>query len=119
MELQVENSNLETSISTLDLVEQAFKKKQVSLQKQINELESAINLSFSQLQAYPYHLHAILVHDGTAESGHYYAFVYDRKNDYWLRFNDHKVSIEEESQVMKESKGGFGKSCAYGLVYIN
>lgn len=26
----------------------------------------------------PYHLHAIIVHDGGADSGHYYAFIYDR-----------------------------------------
>jgi len=78
MEIQVDNQNVLKAIETLEIVEQAFKKKQVSIQKQINELESAINLSFSQLQQYPYHLHAIIVHDGTAESGHYYAFVYDR-----------------------------------------
>lgn len=64
-------------------------------------------------------MHAILVHDGVAESGHYYAFVYDRKSQYWYRFNDHSVSVEDEKVVMKEAFGGSGYACAYGLIYIN
>jgi len=29
------------------------------------------------------------------------------------------VTIEEESQVLNEARGGVGKSCAYGLIYVN
>jgi len=89
------------------------------LLKKINELEAAINLSFSQLQHHAYYLHGILVHDGGAESGHYYAFVYDRHRNLWLRFNDHKVTVEDETIVFKEARGGSGNSCAYGLIYVN
>ena len=66
-------------------------------------------------------MHAILIHDGTAESGHYYSFIYDRKQDAWWRFNDVTVSMEVEDVVMKESFGGqtAQTKTAYSLIYIN
>jgi ubiquitin carboxyl-terminal hydrolase 7 len=39
-----------------------------------------------------YHLHSILVHRGTANSGHYYAFIKPSLNDKWFEFNDDKVT---------------------------
>jgi ubiquitin carboxyl-terminal hydrolase 25/28 len=45
---------------------------------------------------HPYYLHAIVIHDGTADSGHYYSFIFDRKVNKWYRFNDHNVSVEDE-----------------------
>ncbi|MFM7853591.1 MAG: hypothetical protein ACKO96_17135 [Flammeovirgaceae bacterium] len=38
-----------------------------------------------------YHLHAICVHDGNANSGHYYTFIKDHYADVWRKFNDSKV----------------------------
>lgn len=69
----------------------------------------------------PYHLHAILVHDGSAESGHYYSFIFDQKQKRWWRFNDHSVSMELEDVVMREAVGGQQDSnkAAYMLIYAN
>jgi ubiquitin carboxyl-terminal hydrolase 7 len=39
-----------------------------------------------------YHLHSILVHRGTANAGHYYAFIKPTLEDSWYEFNDSKVS---------------------------
>lgn len=65
-------------------------------------------------------MHAILVHEGGADSGHYYAFIFDRKAQIWYRFNDYRVSVETEERVMEESFGDLKKkSSAYGLVYVN
>lgn len=67
-----------------------------------------------------FNLHAILIHEGDAELGHYYAFIFDRKEKQWYRFNDYKVTKENEGKVFDESFGGKGlKSCAYGLLYIH
>lgn len=69
----------------------------------------------------PYYLHAILMHDGTAETGHYYSFIYDRKQEVWWRFSDVNVSIELEEVVMREAFGGQVATLktAYSLIYIN
>ena len=69
----------------------------------------------------PYYLHAILIHDGTAESGHYYSFIFDRKQNLWWRFSDVNVSLEVEDVVFSEAFGGQAASTktAYSLIYIN
>ncbi len=53
----------------------------------------------------PYTLHAILIHQGSGEHGHYYVFIFDRKAHKWYRFNDYKVSEESEDKVFEESFG--------------
>jgi ubiquitin carboxyl-terminal hydrolase 25/28 len=61
-----------------------------------------------------------LVHDGYADSGHYYAFIYDRCTKNWWRFNDHTVSIESEEVVFEESYGGsMSNKTAYCMIYID
>lgn len=69
----------------------------------------------------PYFLHGIMVHEGPAEHGHYYSFIFDRKRDVWWRFNDHRTTVETEETVMQESLGGQRDSAktAYMLVYVN
>jgi ubiquitin carboxyl-terminal hydrolase 25/28 len=71
------------------------------------------------LNKHPYHLHAICIHDGNANSGHYYAFIKDHYNSKWLRFNDVRVSDVTEEQVFKEANGGSSWMTAYWLVYVN
>lgn len=39
-----------------------------------------------------YHLHSILVHQGTIDHGHYYAFIRPGVDDRWFQFNDSTVS---------------------------
>jgi ubiquitin carboxyl-terminal hydrolase 25/28 len=65
-------------------------------------------------------LHAILIHDGLAENGHYYTYIYDRRIKQWWQMNDHKVSLVAEELVMKDALGQNGdyKSCC-NLVYIS
>jgi ubiquitin carboxyl-terminal hydrolase 25 len=71
------------------------------------------------MNKYPYHLHAICIHDGSAQSGHYYAFIYDRYQKKWHRFNDMRVVEVSEEDVFNESNGGNGLMNAYWVVYVN
>eukprot|EP00351_Strombidinopsis_sp_SopsisLIS2011_P000477 CAMPEP_0116885198 /NCGR_PEP_ID=MMETSP0463-20121206/18464_1 /TAXON_ID=181622 /ORGANISM="Strombidinopsis sp, Strain SopsisLIS2011" /LENGTH=120 /DNA_ID=CAMNT_0004543211 /DNA_START=1506 /DNA_END=1868 /DNA_ORIENTATION=- len=98
------------------------------LNKRIEHLESQISNAFAEFKEHPYHLHSILVHDGNAELGHYrnaelghyYAFVYDRNQSVWWRFNDHNVTMASEEEVFTESIGGTDSpKTAYSLIYIN
>lgn len=99
----------------------AIAQKQRELAQQIKERETEVKTAFKDYCNVPYYLHAILIHDGTAESGHYYSFIYDRKQDLWWRFSDVNVSIEVEDVVFRESFGGQTASLktAYSLIYIN
>ena len=66
----------------------------------------------------PYHLHAIIIHDGSADMGHYYTFIFDRFKKVWWKINDNMVREEAEEVVMEEAKGGFGYRSASHLFYI-
>jgi len=57
-----------------------------------------------------YHLHAILVHSGTINSGHYYCFIRPNSNDEkWYKFNDSVVSEVEKEVVFNVGMGGYSK----------
>ena len=72
------------------------------------------------MKQHPYNLHAILVHEGDSESGHYYAFIFDRKEFKWYRFNDFRVTVETEDKVFEEAFGNNSThTSAYGLIYVN
>jgi len=66
-----------------------------------------------------YYLHAIMIHDGVAENGHYYTYIFDRSSKTWWKLNDHNVSMEFEEEVMKEAFGGEGFKSACNLVYMS
>ena len=67
----------------------------------------------------PYHLHAICIHDGTAESGHYYSYIRDFKQNVWRKYDDHRVSEVDEAQVFEEAQGGGGTKSAYYMTYLS
>lgn len=85
----------------------------------IDDLELRIENAFEDYCRMPYFLHAILMHDGLAESGHYYSFIFDRKKNCWWRFSDHDVRMELEEDVFKEAIGGQQNKAAYSLMYVN
>jgi hypothetical protein len=70
-------------------------------------------------QQHPYHLHAVLVHEGQAASGHYWAFIYDQTRSLWLKFNDVTVSQASWEEIERESIGGYHNASAYCLMYVD
>ena len=66
-----------------------------------------------------YHLHAVCVHDGGAQSGHYYTFIKDHKAGVWRKFNDLKCDKVEEKEVYEHANGGSGAKTAFWVVYLS
>lgn len=91
------------------------------LQENISRLEESINTMYSDeaMTKNAYHLHAVLVHEGQAASGHYWAYIYDSGSDQWLKFNDITVSEASWDELEKESVGGYHNASAYCLMYID
>ena len=90
------------------------------LEKQIARLEQVVAQPYIKEKERPYHLHSILIHDGLAENGHYYSYVYDRVNRAWWQYNDHKATKVDAEQVMKEALGdATAYKSACNLVYIS
>ncbi|CAI2172590.1 20242_t:CDS:10, partial [Funneliformis geosporum] len=63
---------------------------------------------------FDYELVGVLVHTGTADSGHYYSFIRERKPLYndinyerrWYQFNDSNVEIFDPKEIPKQCFGG-------------
>ncbi len=55
---------------------------------------------------YQYQLVGVLVHTGSADSGHYYSFIKERETQRWLCFNDHRVYEFSPDHVAEECFGG-------------
>ncbi|XP_071095557.1 LOW QUALITY PROTEIN: ubiquitin carboxyl-terminal hydrolase 25-like [Haliotis cracherodii] len=91
------------------------------LQENISRLEDQVNSTYSDdaMQKFPYHLHAVLVHEGQAASGHYWAYIYDLTREKWLKFNDITVSESSWEELEKESMGGYHNASAYCLMYVD
>lgn len=70
------------------------------------------------MQKHPYHLHSICVHDGGAESGHYFAYIYDRQQKKWRKYNDIRVMDVTEEEVFKQAEGGDSWASASWVVYV-
>ncbi|XP_009960018.1 PREDICTED: LOW QUALITY PROTEIN: ubiquitin carboxyl-terminal hydrolase 25-like, partial [Leptosomus discolor] len=69
----------------------------------------------------PYRLHAVLVHEGQANAGHYWAYIYDHHQNRWMKYNDISVTKSTWEELERDSFGGyfFLNASAYCLMYIN
>ncbi|GAB0489246.1 hypothetical protein MMPV_000463 [Pyropia vietnamensis] len=53
-----------------------------------------------------YRLVGMLVHAGTADSGHYYSFVQERGTDRWIHFNDTVTELFDPADIPRTCYGG-------------
>jgi len=62
----------------LNSFKKAAEDQTAKIKAKIEQLEQIISSPFTKERERPYLLHAILIHDGLAENGHYYTYLYDR-----------------------------------------
>ena len=69
-------------------------------------------------ESHDYELIGVTVHTGTADGGHYYAFIRDRTStkDKWFSFNDAEVKSFDPNQIAGECFGGEMSSRTYDQV---
>ncbi|NWH41924.1 UBP28 hydrolase, partial [Chloropsis hardwickii] len=112
----------------LNLVQTCLQRWRNEIEQDVRDLKESIariNLSIEQmycdplLQQVPYRLHAVLVHEGQANAGHYWAFIYDQSRKRWLKYNDISVTESSWEELERESFGGLRNASAYCLMYIS
>ena len=89
------------------------------MEDQIEAIKQQIDKDHATMHNIAYNLHAIIVHDGNAYSGHYYSFIYDRFRSKWFMFSDIQVTEVSEEEVFKKSNGGCQENTAYYVVYLD
>ncbi|NWU17090.1 UBP28 hydrolase, partial [Cephalopterus ornatus] len=112
----------------LNLVRTCLQRWRNEIKQDMQDLKESIartNLSIEQmyldplLRQVPYRLHAVLVHEGQANAGHYWAFIYNQPRKRWLKYNDILVTEASWEELERESFGGLRNASAYCLMYIS
>ncbi len=107
-------------IATLSHQLQLESQTMANLKKQIEDLQSKIQIAYDHMRKCPYELFAIWLHQGIAGSGHYWAYLRDfTRPKQWIKFNDMRVSEVEEAVVMRDAFGGYANTSASFLIYID
>uniref|UniRef100_A0A672P7I6 Ubiquitin carboxyl-terminal hydrolase n=1 Tax=Sinocyclocheilus grahami TaxID=75366 RepID=A0A672P7I6_SINGR len=91
------------------------------LQASISRIHRTIELMYSDksMMQVPYRLHAVLVHEGQANAGHYWAYIFDPHQQQWMKYNDISVTKSSWEELVRDSFGGYRNASAYCLMYID
>eukprot|EP00826_Nyctotherus_ovalis_P056856 TRINITY_DN7755_c0_g1_i15.p1 TRINITY_DN7755_c0_g1~~TRINITY_DN7755_c0_g1_i15.p1 ORF type:complete len:771 (+),score=212.17 TRINITY_DN7755_c0_g1_i15:500-2812(+) len=95
-------------------------KKIASLEEEIEDVRKRIRTAYDGMKAVPYELHSIWAHSGVPESGHYYAYIYDKTHKKWRKYNDRQVTDEDRDNIFpppQNTKPAPILSSAYCLIY--
>nr|XP_042707783.1 ubiquitin carboxyl-terminal hydrolase 28 isoform X4 [Chrysemys picta bellii] len=112
----------------MSLVRTCLQRWRSEIEQDIQDLKDCItriNQSIGQMYGdpvlcqVPYRLHAVLVHEGQANAGHYWAYIYDQPRKSWLKYNDISVTESSWEELERDSYGGLRNASAYCLMYIN
>ncbi|XP_046724189.1 ubiquitin carboxyl-terminal hydrolase 28 isoform X2 [Silurus meridionalis] len=112
----------------LHFVRGCLQRWRTEAENNMNELKASIDkvsqalegmYSDNSLCQVPYRLHAVLVHEGQASAGHYWAYIYDHAHKRWLKYNDVMVTESSWEELVRDSYGGMTNASAYCLMYIH
>lgn len=68
----------------------------------------------------PYQLHAVIVHAGKSDCGHYWVYIWDSQQKHWYHIDDNFTRQVTWDTIVSRSFGGAGQeSSAHSLVYID
>ncbi|KAM3720075.1 Ubiquitin carboxyl-terminal hydrolase [Dirofilaria immitis] len=84
--------------------------------------EQEVDMLLKRDGPFLYELFSVMVHQGSASGGHYFAYIKNMDQDRWFCFNDSSVthaSIEDIHRTFGGSSGGWssGNTNAYMLMY--
>lgn len=113
-------ANIEASIGTIQAVLDHDRKECDHYQRQLQGLKPEAEV-YKELNNVKYALHAVLVHDGAPDGGHYWTFIRDwgstEHSSEWMRLSDSMVTFVSVEEMMTVSAGGNGRASAYCLIY--
>lgn len=96
---------------TLDLA-----KKVAETSERITSIKSEIHGLFQDFKGKKYHLFGVFMHDGEANFGHYWHYLYDSSKSRWLKYNDSLVTEVQEEEVFANTTGK--TFSAFSLIFV-
>lgn len=85
--------------------------------EKIKELKTKIRNQYNDYTKAAYKLHAVFIHQGQANYGHYWIYILDHKENQWWKFNDSTVTKVAESEIFHDTTGSTANP--YFLVYVD
>jgi ubiquitin carboxyl-terminal hydrolase 25/28 len=72
----------------------------------IKDLQSRINQQFTDLRKVVYRIHAVFIHSGSHNFGHYWIYIHDFEKRVWRKYNDeHVTEVTDENIIFKQAPG--------------
>ncbi|KAG2187037.1 hypothetical protein INT44_003265, partial [Umbelopsis vinacea] len=85
-------------------------------ESRIESLIKEVSAKYDDLQECKYQLHAVFIHQGQANYGHYWIYIRDHVSGKWWKYNDTNVSEVSETEIFKDTTGSTANP--YFLVYV-
>ncbi|KAJ2957037.1 hypothetical protein NQZ79_g7179 [Umbelopsis isabellina] len=82
----------------------------------IENLAQEIKTQYDDLRECQYQLHAVFIHQGQANYGHYWIYIRDHVDNKWWKYNDTNVSEVSSEEIFKDTTGSTANP--YFLVYV-
>jgi Ubiquitin carboxyl-terminal hydrolase len=114
--LRRNNINFEQLIGGINTISNEVNSEKQSLNLERNQLSERVKSSYRVLEKNQYKLFSIIMHEGTGDHGHYYAFIKDGNR--WFKFSDFHVKELSETEVFYLAYGGEGNASAYCVFYM-
>ena len=102
---------------------------ETEIQSKMNELHLQSKLLERQVEQIrgrestvcrPYQLHAVIVHQGQSDGGHYWIYVWDSRQNIWYHIDDNCTRQVSWDCIVNASYGGSDKEeSAHSLIYID
>ncbi|KPI35647.1 Ubiquitin carboxyl-terminal hydrolase 2 [Cyphellophora attinorum] len=112
-------SNLGTTATLLGAIGEDLAAESSAVNDRIQHLEQQLKELYVDMRKHPYRLHAVFFHRGLATSGHYWVYIYDHKQERWLKYNDERVDVVGNLQEIFAKTAGGSPTAPYFLVYID
>jgi ubiquitin C-terminal hydrolase len=114
---QEERKKYESAVQLLE--KEAQEKKRIIEEgiQQMQNLKEKIQHQYDDYTKLAYKLHAVFIHQGQANYGHYWIYILDHKEDQWWKYNDSLVTKVHESEIYHDTTGSTANP--YFLVYVD
>lgn len=106
--------------SAVRLLENEAQQKKNIIEKgitQMQNLKENIQHQYDDYTKLAYKLHAVFIHQGHANYGHYWIYILDHNEDQWWKYNDSLVTKVPESEIFHDTTGSTANP--YFLVYVD
>ncbi|KAL4481086.1 hypothetical protein ABPG72_015041 [Tetrahymena utriculariae] len=103
--LSCSQQELKTTIQILNNYKNQITKQTESLTEKLEKLRKERWQLYRKSKKNIYELFSILMHQGTADSGHYYCYIWNEQKQKWFKYNDSTVTEANEEDLLFEAYG--------------